>query len=171
MGKVPTPGHKKRNKLILSFDDSARKLVFYLREYLTGFRKRRQQRKEKAQTEIEKKLKNKIRQERTKKRKANQDKINDILQGIHMPYDNMNTTSEQCEKVDFGTHEVTIKTDIDFAETGLIMAQSKNDEVTPASSKLKEVKKKEKPVKKMHKEKPVRKINKYKGGKVRRKKK
>lgn len=42
-----------------------------------------------------------------------------------MPYDNMNATSEQCEKVDFGTHEVMIKTDIDFAETGLIMAQSK----------------------------------------------
>lgn len=62
----------RRNKNIeIKFDPSA------LREYVTGFRKRKQQRRVKAQKQIERKEKERIVEERAKKRQAIKDLIKD----------------------------------------------------------------------------------------------
>ena len=63
---------KPRTKLILEFDKDKRK------EYLTGFRKRKNERRQKAQLEIEQRVKN----EKARIRKKRQDAINQRLEEI-----------------------------------------------------------------------------------------
>jgi len=63
---------KPRTKLILEFDNDKRK------EYLTGFRKRKNERRRKAQLEMEQKVKN----EKARIRKKRQDAINQRLEEI-----------------------------------------------------------------------------------------
>ena len=41
------------------------------------------------------------------------------------------------ERVDFGTHEVFVKTDINFSDSGLIVAPSQRDETTYKSKTVK----------------------------------
>ena len=126
-GKTSSNIQTKRKKLSLTFNDDARK------EYLTGFRKRRQERKVKAQDMLEKKLKDKIRQERNKRRKKTQEKVDKLLEGMNVPGEEVET-EHKCEKVDFGTHEAIVKTCIDFGESGLILAPSQHDEGAPVQS-------------------------------------
>ena len=61
-----------KNKLILEFDKDKRK------EYLTGFRKRKNERRKKAQLEMEQQ----IREEKARIRKKRQDAINSRLEEI-----------------------------------------------------------------------------------------
>ena len=63
---------KSRTKLVLEFDKDKRK------EYLTGFRKRKNERRRKAQLEIEQK----VRDEKARIRKKRQDAINQRLEEI-----------------------------------------------------------------------------------------
>ncbi|XP_002156346.1 nucleolar protein 12 [Hydra vulgaris] len=110
----------KKQRVVISFDEEARK------EYLTGFRKRKTERKNKAKLEIERKLKTQINQERNKRRKVMQEKVNEILKHVEMPSDSLALDST-VDKVDFGSHEVLIKSDINFSDTGLIVTNNESE--------------------------------------------
>lgn len=121
--KSDKPKPIKKKKVYVTFDENARK------DYLTGFRKRRNERKLNAQHMLDKKLKDKIKQERVKRKKKTQEKVTKLLEGINVPgeTDSTDQVIEEQDKVDFGTHEVVIKSCIDYSESGLIIAHSKDD--------------------------------------------
>merc|ERR1712187_754737 len=103
----------KKKKVFLTFNEEARK------EYLTGFRKRRQERKDKAHNMLERKLQRKVREERIKRRKTTQEKVDKRLQGINLPGEtNSEETTRNSETVDFGSHEAVV-TVCDFGDSGL----------------------------------------------------
>ena len=121
MGKKPPSDQKaKKKKCYINFDESARK------EYLTGFHKRKQERKIKGQQMLDKKLKDKIKEERLKRRKTTKEKVEKLLEGITLP-GKEEGEPEQLDTVDFGSHEVIVKSSIDFAESGMILAPSQKD--------------------------------------------
>uniref|UniRef100_A0A7M5X229 Nucleolar protein 12 n=1 Tax=Clytia hemisphaerica TaxID=252671 RepID=A0A7M5X229_9CNID len=120
------PGPR-RKKLVISFDDKNRS------EYLTGFQKRKQQRRLKAQNDIEKKLKQKVRDERNKKRKAMKEKAEEILSGVYgadeLTKDQEDTVSQSAtEKVEFENHEVFVNTDLNFADSGFFIENTQERE-------------------------------------------
>jgi len=63
----------KRNKISLKFDEEKRK------DFLSGFRKRKEARKKHARSQMDKKLK----EERARIRKGKRDKITNRLREIH----------------------------------------------------------------------------------------
>jgi len=141
MGK-PLRGKRpiKKTKIVVKFDEDARK------DYLTGFHKRKQERRSIAAQSIEKKLKHKVQQERNKRRSATKAKVDEIMKGIGL-FDEpvSHVTSSNVEKVEFDSHEVTINTNVDFTDTGLVMGNSRPE--SEDSSKVKSCLKKSIPSK------------------------
>merc|ERR1711936_256901 len=130
MGKTPGKTHPttvKKKKVYLTFDADARK------EYLTGFRKRRQERKDKGHEMLEKKLKQKIQAERNKRRKTTKEKVDKLLEGINLPGEGEGVGDQgagESETVDFGTHEAVV-TVCDFGDSGLVVAPNSHDSEEP----------------------------------------
>ncbi|CAH8839980.1 unnamed protein product [Trichobilharzia szidati] len=91
---------KKRPKLTLIFDEEKRK------EYLTGFRKRKLERKEKGRLAAEKQLKEEIKAVKAKYREAARQK----MEGIHLPGMLDCTESvRSCQSEIIGDHNVVIQ--------------------------------------------------------------
>merc|ERR1719348_2786946 len=119
---TPTPPVKKR-KVYVAFNEEAR------RNYITGFRKRRQERQEKAHTMLERKLQRKIKEERNKRREKTKEKMNKLLNGINLPGDEEQAGDlGTSETVDFGSHEAVVTVCAGFGDSGLVLAPSEKEE-------------------------------------------
>merc|ERR1712142_618402 len=118
----------KKKKVYIAFNEEARK------DYLTGFRKRRQERKDHAHNMLEKKLQRKVKDERNKRRKTTQEKVDKLLQGINLPGDDNGEETGSSETVDFGSHEAVVTVCAGFGDSGLVLAPSENDEQTVSAS-------------------------------------
>lgn len=66
--------HFRRDKLVVTYDEDARK------EYLTGFRKRKQQRRKDAQDKIQQRLKDEKRAEKAEQRKAAREELTTTIE-------------------------------------------------------------------------------------------
>jgi len=132
MGKKPA-NYIKKKKVVISFDEEARK------DYLTGFQKRRQQRKDKALEDLDLKLKHKIRAERNKRRKETKEKVETLLKGVGLFDENDDDIADHpdAETVDFGTHEVIVKSGLDFSETTLQPSHKESSERKKPQNNLK----------------------------------
>lgn len=125
--KKPKP---KRKKVAIMFDDKTRS------EYLSGFHKRKQQRRVKAQTEIAQKLKQKIREERNKNRKKMKKRAEDVLAGVYGIEKLIGEEADTAtEKVEFENHEVFVNTEMDLGDSGFLLS---TNEETAHKEKTKE---------------------------------
>jgi len=135
MGKTGAPPLAKRKKVFVPFNEEARK------EYLTGFRKRRQERQEKAHIMLERKLERKIKDQRNKRRKKTQEKVDQLLKGVRLPGDDEEEMGEEgvvdsgvSETVDFDDHTAVVTVCAGFGESGLVLAPSQDDDEVDDSS-------------------------------------
>jgi ribosomal RNA-processing protein 17 len=95
----------RKNKLRVVFDENARK------DFLTGFRKRKDERRKKAKEQIKLNLKNEIKkiksESRTKLDKVKVSKAHSIVPEIaHL----INSEAADVSFTDFGTHSVAVTT-------------------------------------------------------------
>ncbi|GAB0097430.1 hypothetical protein DMENIID0001_130670 [Sergentomyia squamirostris] len=90
---------RKRKKLIIEFDEKKR------REFLTGFRKRKLQRKEKAKEEIEQKLK----QERQQLKEEIRSNITKQFKKSFQPIPELEEQENQLDEEEYETEDVTVK--------------------------------------------------------------
>ncbi|KAG7504335.1 hypothetical protein JOB18_006858 [Solea senegalensis] len=110
------PGSKKReNKCIVTFDDNDRQ------DFLTGFHKRKVERRKVALAEIRKKIKDeqiKVREERHKEYMKMLKERTDALEDCAEDLDNMVTSTTESVQYDHPNHTVTVTTISDLDLTG-----------------------------------------------------
>ncbi|VDL16654.1 unnamed protein product [Hymenolepis diminuta] len=112
----------KKKKLFITFDEEKRK------DYLTGFRKRKQERRERARVENESQLKEEIRNVK----QAYRDKFMEKLSEIQLPNflaDDFNVVSKRTT-TDTGGHTVSVE-EIDIAQSQYFMGpKNENTEIS-----------------------------------------
>ncbi|XP_070779818.1 nucleolar protein 12 [Enoplosus armatus] len=110
------PGSKKRqNKCIVMFDDKERQ------EYLTGFHKRKVERRKAAVAEIKKKIKEeqiRVREERHKEYMKMLKERNEALEAAEDDLEDMITSKTESVQYDHPNHTVTVTTISDLDLTG-----------------------------------------------------
>ncbi|XP_046855539.1 nucleolar protein 12-like isoform X3 [Xenia sp. Carnegie-2017] len=95
---------RRKQKLVLVFDEENRK------EFLTGFRKRKNARRKKALEENRVKIEENRRKLREEKQNSLKQHIQEYRENTETPSDNESLENEEDVLYDFGQHTVTVST-------------------------------------------------------------